>query len=61
MAQTYPSLPDGPVLCSDCAKAGKQVEMVAQGSFDGDSSYGSGNLRSYRCPSCESVEVFHIG
>jgi len=56
MAQTYPPLPDGPVICSDCAQEGKRVEMVRD-----ESATEAAHLQSYRCPSCESVEVFHFG
>lgn len=64
MARTYAPLPDGPVLCDACTKAGKRVEMEPHDTLPPEAHEWAKNkyaeLQSYRCPDCESVDVFRI-
>lgn len=64
MAQDYAPLPDGPVLCDACSKAGKQIEMQPQETLPPDALEWAKSkdteLQSYRCPACESVNVFRV-
>jgi hypothetical protein len=64
MAQDYRPLPEGPVLCKACAKAGQQVEMEPHDKLPADARQWAKDedteLQSYRCPECESVDVFRV-
>ncbi len=64
MAKTYAPLPDGPVLCDECAKAGEQVEMEPHDALPPEAHAWAkkedAQLQSYRCPACESVDVFRV-
>ncbi|RAO77578.1 hypothetical protein [Dyella jiangningensis] len=64
MATDYAPLPDGPVLCDSCSKAGKQVEMQPQDMLPPDAlewaKREDAELQSYRCPACETVNVFRV-
>lgn len=64
MAKEYRPLPDGPVVCEVCARTGHNIQMqpheqlppeAMQWAEDEDT-----ELQSYRCPSCEGIEVFRV-
>lgn len=64
MTKTYPSLPEGPVVCQTCAKSGHHIEMKRDNL---DNSYLEdlplepyAELQSYRCPDCETITVFRV-
>ncbi|AIF48735.1 hypothetical protein [Dyella japonica] len=61
----YRPLPAGPVLCDDCSRAGAEVEMERQDALPPEARRWSREhdtaLQSYRCPDCESIQVFRIG
>ncbi|WP_243039737.1 hypothetical protein [Dyella sedimenti] len=64
MADDYRPLPDGPVLCEACSRAGQPVEMEPQDSLPQSAREWAdeedAELQSYRCPACESVQVFRV-
>ena len=64
METNYPSLPNGPVMCKTCATSGRSVEMQRHplnASYEDASSLAvDKNLKTYRCPDCESVSVFSV-
>ena len=64
MVKAIPRHPHGPVQCEPCARKGKHIEMVAQDALDASflvpEDMQPESLRSYRCPACESVQVFHV-
>jgi len=59
-----PNLTQSPVICEVCANAGHSVEMQpdTQGNSYLDSSTSSAvpGLRTFRCPECESIQVFTV-
>ena len=62
--ETYRQLPEGPVLCDACARSGSRIEMEREDSLPPEALKWSvekdTGLQSYRCPECESVQVFRI-
>lgn len=62
--ETYRPLPDGPVLCHTCESTGESVEMEREASLPRDalkwSEEQNVELQSFRCPACESVQVFRV-
>jgi hypothetical protein len=62
--QTYNLLPDGPVLCDACTRTGSSIEMERDDSLPPEalkwSKEQDSELQSYRCPSCEAVQVFRV-
>lgn len=62
--EPYPSLPDGPVFCDTCLRAGSKVEMKPHAALPREARQWAEaqntELLSYRCPECESVQVFRI-
>ncbi|RDI97947.1 hypothetical protein DVT68_12695 [Dyella solisilvae] len=64
MANDYRPLPDGPVLCDACAKTGQDVEMEPHHTLPPEAHEHAqrekAELQSYRCPECESIDVFRI-
>lgn len=64
MANDYRSLPDGPVICDSCARTGHNVEMQPHDKLPMEAvewaKEEDTELQSYRCPSCESIEVFRV-
>ncbi|MET3651346.1 hypothetical protein [Dyella japonica] len=61
---TYRPLPDGPVLCDACSRTGASIEMEPDDSLPREALKWSEEqdvgLQSYRCPECESVQVFRV-
>jgi len=61
---SYAPLPEGPVLCDTCSRAGAKVEMEAHKTLPAEARKWAeeqgAELQSYRCPECESVQVFRI-
>jgi len=61
---TYRLLPDGPVLCDACARTGANIEMEPGEDLPSEalkwSEEQDTELQSYRCPQCESVQVFRV-
>ena len=55
---SYPSLPEGRIVCEACANTGKKIEM-GRYSPEGEHAAKS-ELASYRCPECESISVFQV-
>lgn len=64
MANDYRSLPEGPVLCEACIQAGEEVEMhphpILPPEAAAHAERENTELQSYRCPECESLEIFRI-
>jgi len=65
MSKHHPHHPRGKILCPTCAKQGKVTEMIAQDTIDRSfldpkPDDTPANLRSYRCPDCETVQVFEV-
>ncbi|WP_266182960.1 hypothetical protein [Dyella humicola] len=64
MANDYRSLPDGPVLCEACTQAGQKVEMlphpVLPPEAEKHAESENTELQSYRCPECETLEIFRV-
>ncbi len=64
MVEAIPHHPQSPVHCESCACKGKRIEMVAQDALDASflmpEDMQPESLRSYRCPACESVQVFQV-
>jgi hypothetical protein len=62
--QAYLPLPAGPVLCDTCSRAGSKVEMEPHKTLPAEARKWAeqqhAELRSYRCPECESVQVFRV-
>nr|WP_199047095.1 hypothetical protein [Dyella sp. ASV24] len=62
--QPYPQIPDGPVLCDTCSRAGSKVEMEPHKTLPAEARKWAqeqeAELQSYRCPECESVQVFRV-
>lgn len=62
--EPYRSLPEQPVLCDTCSRAGSRVEMEPHKTLPAEARKWAQEqdteLRSYRCPVCESVEVFRV-
>jgi Zn finger protein HypA/HybF involved in hydrogenase expression len=62
--EPYRSLPEGPVLCDDCSRAGSEVEMEPHDALPHEARKWSEEqeveLQSYRCPDCESIQVFRV-
>jgi len=60
----YQPFPEGPVLCDTCQRAGERVEMEAHKTLPAEArkwaEERNTELRSYRCPECESVQVFRV-
>ena len=63
-SQTYRLLPDGPILCDACSRTGASIEMEPHESLPEEalvwSEKQNTELQSYRCPECESVQVFRV-
>jgi len=63
-SQTYRPLPDGPVLCDACLRTGSSIETEPHDSLPEEavawSEKQDAELQSYRCPECESVQVFRV-
>ena len=63
-SQTYRLLPDGPILCDACSRPGASIEMEPHDSLPQEalawSEKQNAGLQSYRCPECESVQVFRV-
>ncbi|WP_114238174.1 hypothetical protein [Dyella sp. C9] len=64
MSNDYRPLPDGPVLCDACAKGGQQVEMEPHEKLPPEARKWAERedteLQSYRCPECETIDVFRV-
>jgi hypothetical protein len=64
MANDYRPLPDGPVLCEACIKAGQEVEMQPHPELPPEAAkhaeHENTELQSYRCPECETLEIFRV-
>lgn len=62
--QTYRLLPDGPVLCDACQRTGASIEMAQDDSLPAEAlkwkEEKHSELQSYRCPECETVQVFRV-
>jgi hypothetical protein len=61
---TYRLLPEGPVLCDECVRTGSSIEMERDNALPAEalkwSEDNDTELQSYRCPSCEGVQVFRV-
>ena len=61
---TYRPLPDGPVLCEACSDTGSSIEMEREDALPAEalrwSKENDAELQRYRCPECESVQVFRV-
>lgn len=64
MAESYVPRPEGPVYCDACAKKGDRVEMESHDQLPSQALEWSRRehteLESFRCPACESVQVFRV-
>ncbi|MDE2342338.1 MAG: hypothetical protein KGL63_02925 [Betaproteobacteria bacterium] len=65
MNKPHSQLPGDKILCPSCASQGSTVEMIEQDAIDQlflgpKPSDTPANLRSYRCPACETVQVFEV-
>ncbi|QNK02078.1 hypothetical protein [Dyella telluris] len=62
--ETYPALPEGPVFCEDCSRPGAKVEMEPHRTLPREARQWAEEqgveLRSYRCPDCEAIQVFRV-
>lgn len=65
MSKPHSQLPGNKILCPSCASQSRVMEMIEQDAIDQSfldpkSSDTPVNLRSYRCPACETVQVFEV-
>lgn len=65
MSKPHSQLADDKIPCPSCASQGKVTEMIAQDAIDrsfldAKPDDTPANLRSYRCPVCETVQVFEV-
>ena len=64
MTKTYPSLPEGPVICPRCAESSSHAEMKRDNLdvsyLEEQPSEQGGDLQSYRCPDCEYIAAFRV-
>lgn len=62
MTQAFPPLPEGAVFCATCASAGEKVSMEPEDALTLElrRKHDDEGLQSYRCPECESVQVFRV-